>query len=64
MNFQENFFNQQNELKTKLTFENYSDYVLLMKDNNQLIRNWEEYHQAAFANLLGYSCSSMLLFIY
>ena len=57
--FEENFFNQTDHKSTKLTFDNYSDYVLTIKDQNQLIRNWEEYVQTTYANLLGYTCSSM-----
>lgn len=56
--FEENFFNQTDK-SAKLTFDNYSDYVLMIKDQNQLIRNWEEYVQTTYANLLGYTCSSM-----
>lgn len=61
--FEENFFNNTylDQSPPKLTFDNYSDYVLLIKDQNLLIRNWEEYIQSTYGNLLGYVCSSMAL---
>ena len=64
--FETDFFlnddqNAENRQQTKLTFENYSDYVQSIRDDNLLIRNWEQYIQSAFANLLGYACSSMSL---
>ena len=59
--FEENFFDNQpddDQQKARLTFDNYSDYVLLNKDQNQLIRNWECHVQSTYANLLGYACAS------
>ena len=62
--FEENFFANQGDADrpaSRLTFDNYSDYVLLNKDQNQLVRNWECHVQATYANLLGYACASKSL---
>lgn len=65
--FEENFFSNDRP-KARLTFDtysdyvnNYSDYMLLNNDQNQLIRNWECHVQSTYANVLGYACASMAL---
>lgn len=56
--FEENFHNDNVTKQTKLTFDNYSDYVLSIEDQNLFIRNWEQYVQSTYGNLLAYACAS------
>lgn len=58
-NFFDSSNNDENDQELiKLTFDNYSDYVLMIKDQNHLFRNWEDFIQSTYANVLGFACSS------